>query len=129
MQNTAEAAELSPAQQRELERYRRDRILTAPPHLLIQMLLEQALADLDAAIEEDSVPERSGMIRHAQEVVLELRCSLDLSQGEIATNLDALYDWITGQCIEAFLSGDVEPLRGARDVLVNIHAGWKEIQG
>lgn len=128
MQNTADTAELTPVQQRELERYRRDRILTAPPHLLIQLLLEQAIADLDAAMEASLVPERAGLIRHAQEVVLELRCSLDLSQGEIATNLDSLYDWVTGQCIDAFLSGELEPLRGARTVLSDIHAGWKEIR-
>ncbi len=128
MQNTAEPVELTPTQKRELERYRRDRILTAPPHLLIQLLLEQAIADIDAALVETDVAERAGLIRHAQEVVLELRCSLDLSQGEIATNLDSLYDWVTSQCIDAFLSKEPAPLEGARSVLKDVLEGWKEIQ-
>lgn len=128
MHNTADTVELTPTQQRELERYRRDRILTAPPHLLIQLLLEQAIADIDAALEERNPVERSGLIRHAQEVVLELRCSLDLSQGEIATNLDSLYDWVTNRCIDAFLDQSPEPLEAARSVLSDILQGWKEIQ-
>ena len=124
---TTGAAELSPAQRRELERYQDDRVLTAPPAVLISMLLERAISDLDRAMTEDDLVVRSGLIRHAQDVVLELKCCLDLDQGEIAANLDALYDYVDSQCLDAFISRSPKPLEPARQVLVDIHDGWRAI--
>ena len=124
---TTGTVELTPAQQRELERYQTDRVLTAPPQVLISMLLERALADLEAAQAEDELVARSALIRHAQDIVLELRCSLDLSQGEIAANLDALYEFVDSRCMDAFLGRTVEPLVGAHRVLADIHEGWQGI--
>jgi flagellar protein FliS len=128
MQHTAETeTTLTPAQQRELDRYRRDRVLTAPPQVLIQLLLEQAIADIDEALAVSDALERGGLIRHAQAVVLELRCSLDLSQGEVAENLDSLYAFVTNQCIDAFVSREPAPLVAARRVLNDVLEGWREI--
>lgn len=126
MTNTSHPT-LTAAQEREIERYRRERVLTAPPQMLISMLLERAIADIDRAIEETSPLERSLLIRHAQDVVLELRCALDLSRGEIARNLDALYAYVEEQCLDAFMSRTTEPLASARSVLSNIREGWQTL--
>ncbi|MGI9607354.1 MAG: flagellar export chaperone FliS [Acidimicrobiales bacterium] len=130
MTNTAEQArdrELTLHQKQELERYRTERILTAPPGTLISMLLERAVIDLDGAMAKPDAAERSALIRHAQDIVLELRCCIDLSQGEVAENLDALYAYVERQCLEAFLTRSNEPLGPARNVLADIHEGWAAI--
>ena len=119
------STQLTAAQEREIERYRRERVLTAPPQVLISMLLDRAIADLDQATAETAPLERSLLIRHAQDVVLELRCALDLSQGEMAQNLDALYAYVEDQCLEAFLTRTTEPLTSARTVLSDIREGWQ----
>lgn len=118
---------LTASQQRELQRYQTDRVLTATPGQLIAMMLERSIADLEAAETEPSQAERSVLIRHAQDIVVELRCALDFSQGEIATNLDNLYDFVEQRCLDSFLSGDPSELRAAISVLVDIHEGWKAI--
>jgi len=94
---------------------------------LISMLLERAVSDLDSAIAEGEDLPRSTHIRHAQEIVLELRCCLDLTRGEIAVNLDSLYEFVDSRCIDAFIERSAEPLIGARKVLADIREGWQAI--
>lgn len=118
---------LTPGQQRDLERYQTDRVLTAPPEVLVLMMLERVVNDLDAAIEAGDDLARGMLIRHAQDIVIELRCSLDLSQGEIAENLDALYAYVDRQCLDSFANKTVSPLRPARQVMRNILEGWRAI--
>ena len=118
---------LTAGQAREIEKYRRERILTAPPEVLVSMLLDRAIIDLDHAIAEPAPLERSQLIRHAQDVVLELRCSLDLSQGDIARNLDELYSYVEQQCLDAFIGRTPEPLIPARTVLEDLRQGWQTL--
>ncbi len=118
---------LTAGQQRDLERYQTDRVLTAPPEVLVLMMLERVVNDLDTAIDTDDDLARGMLIRHAQDIVIELRCSLDLSQGEIAENLDSLYAYVDRQCLESFVNKSNGPLRPARQVMRNILEGWRAI--
>ena len=118
---------MTAGQAREVEKYRQERILTAPPEVLVSMLLDRAIIDLDQAIAEPAPLERSLLIRHAQDVVLELRCALDLSQGEIAHNLDELYAYVERQCLDAFMERTTEPLIPARTVLADVREGWQAL--
>jgi len=118
---------LSAGQQRDLERYQTDRVLTAPPEVLVLMMLERVVNDLDAAIEAEIDLDRGMLIRHAQDIVIELRCSLDLTQGEIAENLDSLYAYVDRQCLESFVNKTRSPLRPARQVMRNVLEGWRAI--
>ena len=122
-----DTSSLTAGQAREIEKYRQERILTAPPEVLVSMLLDRAIIDLDHAIAEAAPLERSLFIRHAQDVVLELRCALDLSQGEIARNLDDLYAYVERQCLDAFIGRTPEPLRPARTVLEDLRQGWQTL--
>lgn len=124
---TNSTMQLSAGQQRDLERYQNERVLTAPPEVLVLMMLERVVNDLDAAIDCDDDLERGILIRHAQDIVIELRCSLDLTQGEIAENLDSLYAYVDQQCLDAFVSKSVSALRPARQVMRNILEGWRAI--
>lgn len=119
--------QLSAGQQRDLERYQTDRVLTAPPEVLVLMMLERVVSDLDTAIDTEDDLARGMLIRHAQDIVIELRCSLDLTQGEIAENLDSLYSYVDRQCLDAFVSKSRSPLRPARQVMRNILEGWRGI--
>jgi len=127
MTQLADTMELTAAQQRDLERYQSERVLTAPPQVLVLMMLERVVSDLDKALDIEDPLGRSTKIRNAQDIVIELRCSLDLSQGEIAENLDSLYAYVDEQCLDAFVNQSRSPLRPARQVMREILEGWRAI--
>jgi flagellar protein FliS len=127
MTHLADTMELTAAQQRDLERYQSERVLTAPPQVLVLMMLERVVNDLDTALDIEDPIGRSSKIRNAQDIVIELRCSLDLSQGEIAESLDSLYAYVDEQCLDAFANQTRSPLRPARQVMRDILEGWRAI--
>ncbi|MCK5386289.1 MAG: flagellar export chaperone FliS, partial [Gammaproteobacteria bacterium] len=70
----------------------------ASPHRLIEMLMNGALEKIAFAkgyMERGNISEKGGHISWAISIVEGLRASLDLEKGgEIAQNLDDLYDYM-----------------------------------
>ena len=68
------------------DRYLAERVATASPEQLIMMLFDRAVAELHLAHQALTEGDRlaaSPRLRKAQDIVGELRCSLDLDVGEI----------------------------------------------
>jgi len=62
-------------------------------------------------------------------VVAELRHALDHEAGgEISKNLEALYDFVSEQLLEASLQGSATPLEHAERILRELHGAWAEIR-
>lgn len=102
-------------------------VAAADPHRLIMLLLDGALARIAQARACNEKTERSERVRHierAMAMVIELRASLDLSQGPIARNLDDLYDFVTRQLLLGQLSSDPRVLIGSASILQEIRAAW-----
>jgi len=111
------------------ERYLTDKIQTARPEQLIKMLLDRALAELELASDVLRGGDRlaaSPHIRRAQDIVGELRCSLDLSVGSIATNLDALYGFAYSQLLEAGLDGAPHHVEDVAALLEPLRDAWNQ---
>ena len=103
----------------------------ASPHRIIQMLMDGALSKI--AIAKGCVVrgDMAGKIRHvtwAVDIISGLRASLDKQQGgDIAGNLDALYDYMCQKLHEANMNNDVKLLDEVTGLLAEIKAGWDAI--
>jgi flagellar protein FliS len=106
-------------------------IETASPHKLISMLLDGALASLakaKGAIERNSIEERNQHLNKASDVVVGLKGSLDLDKGgEIAANLDALYDYMVRCIYEANRHNNADKVQEVISLMLEIKQGWAEV--
>ncbi len=106
-------------------------IVNASPHRLIQMLLEGALSRIAQAkghMERKDVKQKGEAISTAVSIVGGLRDSLDLSQGEVAENLDALYEYMSNRLLEANVKNDASILDEVHGLLLEIKTAWDAIQ-
>lgn len=77
------------------------------------------------AADEKKVAERCENLGRAFDIVLELNNTLDHKVGgEVASQLEQLYMYVTEQYTKANISGSSEPLKGALKVLENLYEGW-----
>jgi flagellar protein FliS len=65
----------------------------------------------------------------AQAIMSALRESLDLSAGEVAWRLDAIYDFVTRQLIEGNLAKDPGPARKVLPLLRELLEAWRAAAG
>jgi flagellar protein FliS len=103
------------------------------PYRVITMLLDGALERVDQAIislDDGDFDEASILVGKTIGIVGGLRESLDTKQGgELANNLDLLYEYILGrlQVIDEFHE-PVIILDEVRKLLNEVHLGWVEIE-
>jgi len=103
----------------------------ASPHRLIQMLMEGALNKIAVAkghmLRGESV-EKGSHISWAISIIGGLQAGLDKQVGgEIADNLDALYDYMQRRLLEANLSNQPEILDEVSKLLGEIKGAWDAI--
>ena len=100
----------------------------ASPHRLIQMLLDGALdkiARARGAMQRKEYAEKGNHITSAGSIVLGLRSSLDLEAGgELAANLDSLYEYMFRRLMEAHAENDEAALDEVSSLLREIKSGW-----
>ncbi len=103
----------------------------ANPHRLIQMLMEGGLtrlAQARGAMEREQTALKGELIGKAIGIVGGLRQGLDLEQGgEIAVNLDRLYDYMTRRLMEANVQNDPAILEEISSLLREVKDGWDAI--
>lgn len=110
------------------QKYKNTQVISASPEKILLMLYEAAIKFTKLGIkaaEEKKIPERCMNIGRAFDIVLELNNTLDHKVGgQVASQLEQLYMFITDQYTKANISGDPEPLRAAVKILENLHSGW-----
>lgn len=103
----------------------------ASPHRLIQMLMEGGLsriAQARGAMDRGQVAMKGELIGKAIAIVGGLREGLDLDKGgEVAANLDRLYEYMVTRLFEANLHNTVAPLEEVAVLLRNVKSGWDAI--
>jgi flagellar protein FliS len=102
-------------------------VAAADPHGLIVMLMDGALnhiAQARASLDHQTKAQRFVHLNKALVLVSELRASLDLSQGEIAGNLDGLYDYMIRQLLKAHIDEGSKPLDEVAKLLQEIRGAW-----
>jgi len=106
-------------------------ISEADPHRLIQMLLEGALqriAIARGAMQQGDVVVKGERLSSALAIIEGLRIHLDRDRGgEIAANLEALYDYMQQRLLQANLRNDIEILDEVAGLIRQIKAGWDAI--
>lgn len=103
----------------------------ATPHRLIQMLMEGALEKIHLAkgfMERNEIAEKGSHISWAISIIDGLRVSLNKEAGgEIAENLDNLYDYMERRLVEANLHNDVSILDEVSGLMLEIKGAWDAI--
>jgi flagellar protein FliS len=110
-------------------RYMGASVATASPQQLLVMLYDRLALDLERGEQAlvDGERQRAGeQLMHAQEIVLELRASLQVDVWDGGPRLAALYAWVLGELIQANLKGDVRRVRDCRKVVEPLRDAWRE---
>jgi flagellar protein FliS len=103
----------------------------ASPYRIIQMLMEGALSKLATAkgcIARNEIAEKSRQLTWGMNIIQGLRTSLDADKGgDIAANLDSLYEYMGRRLLEANVSNDPAIIDEVISLLQEIKAGWDNI--
>jgi flagellar protein FliS len=116
------------------EAYRRNAILTASPEKLIKMLYDGAIQNLERSRiglndASTSRSEKVGIaLGKAMSIICELRSSLNHEVGgDVARNLDSLYEFSVDQITQANLTRTARPVEATLTVLRTLKEGWDGI--
>ncbi|HWG98650.1 MAG TPA: flagellar export chaperone FliS [Pilimelia sp.] len=111
------------------ERYLADSIATASPARLLVMLYDRLVLDLsraEAALAAGDTAEGSTQLLHAQEIVIELRASLNLDAWEGAPGLAQLYGFLLTELVNANVRRDAARVAAARALVEPLRDAWRE---
>lgn len=107
-------------------------VIAASPHKLIVMLFDGALAALATALQHMStgnIPGKGIALSKAISIIDSgLRASLDhKAGGEIAANLDALYEYMSTRLMTANLQNQPEMIEEVQRLLQDLRSAWEAI--
>jgi len=104
---------------------------TRDPHELVKLLfvgLTDRIAMARAALEKGDREARAIAVTKAQKILFGLRDSLDFEAGgELALNLDSLYEYCHRRLVRAHAREDDEIFVEVMDLMVSIREAWKVI--
>lgn len=114
--------------------YQRNAVMTASPEKLVTMLYDGALKYLEQArvglADEQTArsPEVGKALSKAMGIIGELRASLDhAAGGDIAQNLDSLYDFTLDQLSKSNLERTIAGVDATLEVMRTLKEGWDGI--
>jgi flagellar secretion chaperone FliS len=103
----------------------------ADPHRLVQMLMDALAERLSTAlgcIKGGEIARKAQLLHSCVVLVAELRGSLNLVEGgELAQNLDNLYDYMTRRLLQANVQSDAARVAEVLGLLNEIRGAWVAI--
>jgi len=103
----------------------------ADPHELILRLMNGAIeriAQAKGAIQHGTVNQKGECISKAISIIGGLDGCLDHShEGDLSSNLSALYEYMIISLTQANISDDIAKLNETSDLLVDIKSAWEQI--
>ena len=113
------------------DQYKQMQIKTAGPGKLLLMLYQGAIKFMKLAkknIKEGKIEESHKNIIKAQNIILELQSTLNKEQGgQIAVQLESLYDFIYRELIQANLNKNTKHLDNVIPLVEELFVTYKEI--
>ncbi|GAA2504631.1 flagellar export chaperone FliS [Winogradskya consettensis] len=112
-----------------LNRYLQDSINTASPAKLLIMLYDRLVMDLVQGEESLRNGERevaNDKLNHAQEIILELRTTLDVDAWAGAPGLANLYGYLLTELIGANIARDADRVATCRGMIEPLRDAWRE---
>ena len=115
-----------------LSQYRQSQIASNTPEKTVLMLYDGAIRFLKNAIraidENNDIVEKANLIEKTVKIIEYLQSCLDSEKGgEIADNLNKLYDYMSIKLTEANLKNDTAKMEEALNLLQTIREGWQGI--
>jgi flagellar protein FliS len=110
-------------------RYLQDSISTASPGKLLVMLYDRLVMDLFQGEEALRAGERevaNDKLNHGQEIILELRTTLDLDAWAGAPGLAGLYGYLLTELIGANIARDADRVATCRAIIEPLRDAWRE---
>ena len=105
--------------------------IEADPQQLICLLMDGALERLHlakACIQRGDLVEKATTLHRVGAIIDELRLSLDhKAGGQLATNLDSLYDYMMRRVMVANLQNDASVIDEVGKLLAQIRSAWGQI--
>lgn len=109
--------------------YKQMQVKTANRGQLLLMLYEAAITNVKKAtlaIDKKDVAAKGMAIGKAHDIINELATTLDFEAGgQIARDLERLYNFMTEQLVKANISNTKEPLDQVRKLLETLLSGWR----
>jgi len=110
-------------------RYLADSVNTASPARLLVMLYERLVLDLsqaEVAMRAGRREEGGEKLMHAQEIVLELRATLDEDAWAGAAGLAQIYEFVVNELITANIKADVDRIVSCRSLVEPLLDAWRQ---
>lgn len=102
----------------------------ASPHKVIQLLMAGAIDRLIkvSAMMENETGGYHDMLSNSIDIILALNSALDMDKGgEISENLNALYDYMQFQLVQANIERDHKKVDEVIELIKTIKDGWDQI--
>ena len=112
--------------------YRESSVLTAPPERLVVMLYDGAHRFLfqAATLMREGQAHRAGeRLSKAEAIIQELLSTLDMSAGEVATRLQAIYAFCLRLTGEARVTRDADKIDTVSGLLGELREAWAQLAG
>jgi flagellar protein FliS len=109
--------------------YLQDSVGTASPGRLLVMLYDRLVADLfqgEEALRSGNRELSADRITHAQEIILELRTTLDVEAWSGAPGLASLYGFLLTELIQANIKRDADKVASCRALVEPLRDAWRE---
>lgn len=114
-----------------LQRYKETDLGSMSPEKIIVMLYEKVVSDLRLAGRAIAAGDRIEMadkVNHSLRIVTELRTALNHEQGgEIATNLDALYDYLFHEHLQLLVDQDFAHVENCIKIIEPLLDAWQQV--
>ncbi len=110
-------------------RYMGDTVATASPQQLLVMLYDRLALDLEragTALAAGDRQEAGAQLTHAQEIVFELRSSLQVDVWDGGPRLAALYAWLITEMVQANVKGDRNRVASCLQVVEPLRDAWRQ---
>jgi len=112
------------------QQYRTTQVQTANPARLVVMLYDGAIRWVGqgiAAIEKGDIEGAHRSLLRAQDIIAELSRALDPRAGELAANLEQLYDYMYRRLVEGNMRKEVAPLQEVMGLLGELREAWEQV--
>jgi flagellar protein FliS len=111
------------------DRYLQDSINTATPGRLLVMLYDRLVMDLvqgEEGLRTGDREQANERITHAQEIILELRATLDVDAWAGAAGLAGLYGFLVTELIQANIQRDADKVATCRGMVEPLRDAWRQ---
>lgn len=109
------------------QQYKKTQVDTADQGKLVVMLYDGAIRFINIALEEiekKNIEKIHNNIIKAQDIIIELAVSLDMSAGDFSESLFSLYMYMNNRLVEANIKKENAPLIEVRGYLMELRDAW-----